>query len=251
MYCRFMSLSGLGRRAEPFFTIRYVIHHPGPRGDDGLISDFQVSGNSHLPREHNIIPQLRAAGNAGLRDQQAALADFDVVRDLHEVINLRALADDGGAECAAVDRHARADFHVVADDDVANLRHLAVDAAVLHVAETIRADHRVGVNADAPADFRARINHNVREQIHVVAEFGVVADEIAALQNGPRADAHAFADNTVRTDVRGGINLRARRDDSRGMNAGGESPFRKKKRHHFGEGDARVRPRESRFFSTR
>ena len=157
--------------------------------DDDLIADFQVSGDADLSGEHDIISQLRAAGDADLRDQQAAFADFHVVRDLHEVINLRAFADDRRAERAAVNRHVRADFHVVADDDVADLRHFAVNAAVLHVTKTVRTNHRAGVNADAPADFRARINRHVREQIHVVAEFGVVADEIAALQNGSRADA--------------------------------------------------------------
>ena len=109
-------------------------------------------------------------------DQYGTFADFDVVRDLDEVVNLRALADDRRAERAAVNRHVRADFHVVADDDVADLRHLAVNAAVQHVTESVRADHRAGMDADALADFRARINRDVREQIHLVAELGIVAD---------------------------------------------------------------------------
>ena len=112
-----------------------------------------------------------------------AFADFHVVRDLDQVVNLRALADDRRAERAAVNRHVRADFHVVANDDVADLRHLAVNAAVQHVTETVRADHRAGVNADAPADFRARINRDVRKQVHVLAQLGIVADEIAGLQD--------------------------------------------------------------------
>ena len=39
---------------------------------------------------------------------------------------------------------------------------------------------------------------------------------------------HALADDAMRTDVRGGINLRAGRDDGRGMNAGGEGSFRER-----------------------
>ena len=131
------------------------------------------------------------------------------MRDLHEIINFRALADDRRAERAAVNRYACADFHVVADDHVSDLRHFAMNAAVLHVTKTVRANHRVGVDAHALADFRARINRHVRKQIHVVAELGVVADEIAALQDRPRTDLHALANDAIRTDVRARINLRA------------------------------------------
>ena len=72
--------------------------------------------------------------------KQTMLADFHVVRDVDEVVNFRALADDGRAERAAINRHARADFHVFADDDISNLRNFAMDAAVLNVAITVRAD---------------------------------------------------------------------------------------------------------------
>ena len=91
-----------------------------------------------------------------LRDHQAMLADGHVVGDLHQVIDLGAPADDRRAQRAAIDGHVGADLHVVADDHVADLRHFAVHAAVLHVAEAIRADHRAGVDAHAVADLGAR-----------------------------------------------------------------------------------------------
>ena len=171
---------------------------------------------------------------------QGAFADFDVVRDLHEVVDLGAFANDRWAQRTAVNRHVRADFHVVADDDVADLRHLAVNAAVLHITETVRANHRAGMNAHAPADFRVRINGDVRKQVHVVAELRIVADTIAGLQDRPRADTHAFADDTMRSDVRGGVHFGARRNDGRWMNSGGVSSFGKKQRHGLGERDAGV-----------
>ena len=179
------------------------------------------------------------------------LADFHVVRDLDEIINLRALADDGRAERAAVNRHVRADLHVIADDDVANLRNFAVDAAVQHVAESVRADDRAGVDADAMADFRARINCHVRKQIHVVAELRIVADKIAALQNRVRANLHALAHGAMRPDVRRRINFRGFGDDRRRMNSGGEFRFREKQRERLGEGDAGVRHANQDFFCGR
>ena len=97
------------------------------------------------------------------------------------------------------------------------------------------------MNADAPADFRVRINRHVRKQVHVVAEPGIVTDKIAGLQDRPRADFHALADDTMRPDVRGGVHLRARRNDRRGMNSGGLGAFGKKQRHGLGERDAGIR----------
>src|SRR5208282_290088 len=46
----------------------------------------------------------------------------------------------------------------------------------------------------------------------------------------------------------GGINLRAGRDDGRGMNAAGKSSFREKQCHGLGEGDPRVRHANQDFF---
>jgi hypothetical protein len=84
------------------------------------------------------------------------------------------------------------------------------------------------------------VSGDIRKQVHVVAEIGVVADKIAGLQDRPRADAHAFADDTMRPDVRAGVNLRARRNDGRGMNSGGVGSFGEKQRHGLGERDAGV-----------
>ena len=75
------------------------------------------------------------------------LADGDIVRDLDEVIDLRAFADNGRPERAAVNRDIRAQFHVIADDHIADLWHLAMDAVIEHVAEAIRANDRAGVDA--------------------------------------------------------------------------------------------------------
>src|ERR1019366_3495848 len=177
-----------------------------------------MSGKTGLSGEDDVLAKLATAGDAHLRDDQGAFADFDVVRDLDEVVNFRAFADD----------------------DISDLRHFAVNVAVLHVTEAVRTNHRAGVNADALADFRAWINGDVWKQVHLLAEPGVVPDEVAALQDRPRADFHAFADDTMRPDVRAGVNLCARRNDRRGMNAGGIGSFGKEQRHGLGESDAGV-----------
>src|SRR5206468_9284182 len=101
--------------------------------------------------------------------------------DLDQVIDLGAFADDGRAERAAINRHVGPNLHVVANDNVANLRHFAMDTAVEHVTETIRADDRAGVDADAMADLSAGIESHVRKEVHLLAEQAVGAEVIGSL----------------------------------------------------------------------
>ena len=61
-------------------------------------------------------------------------------------------ADDGGAERAAVNGGVGADLDIVVDDHIADLKHFAMPALVEHVAVTVRADDRAGVDGDAMAD---------------------------------------------------------------------------------------------------
>ena len=58
----------------------------------------------------------------------------------------------------------------------------------------------------------------------------MVGDVVAALQNGARADLDFFADNTKRTDVRGGVNFGGSGNDGGGVNAGGKMLVREKKK---------------------
>ena len=165
----------------------------------------------------------------------------DVVRDLDEVIDLRALADNGRPERAAINRHVGAEFHIVANDHVADLRHLAMDAVIEHVAEAVRADDGAGVDAHAIADLGVGIERDVGEEVDVLAEQAIGADVVAALQ-------HASAGQSA--PVRPGRNTgRCGRSDQpgrsagtmrRGMDAGGEGRLREEQRQDLGKGDAGV-----------
>ncbi|MEI9961017.1 MAG: hypothetical protein WDM76_07740 [Limisphaerales bacterium] len=57
--------------------------------------------------------------------------------DLDKIINFRALADDGRTERTAINGHVRANFHVVADNNISNLRNFPVNCAVLNIAKAV------------------------------------------------------------------------------------------------------------------
>src|SRR5438309_1658273 len=126
-----------------------------------------MSADARLSGKHNVIAQPGTSRDTRLPDDQTMLADLHVVRDLDEVVDLCSFADDRRPQCAPIDGHTRADLHVIADDDIADLWHFAMDAVVQHVAVTVRTDDGTGVDTDAVADLSARINGHVREQVDV------------------------------------------------------------------------------------
>src|SRR5204863_391906 len=105
-------------------------HHAGLTGDGHLVADLQMPGHTRLSGEDRVIADLRTARDADLCDHQAIVPDDDVVRDLHQVVDLRAFADHRRPERAAVDAHVGTDLDVVANDDIADLRHLAMNTVV-------------------------------------------------------------------------------------------------------------------------
>jgi hypothetical protein len=95
---------------------------------------------------------VRAAGEAYLSHDDAVPTNDNVVRDVHEVVDLGALAYDGGAERAAVDRSVGPDLHVVLNNYIADLQHLAVKAFIQHITESVRADDGTRVDSNSVAD---------------------------------------------------------------------------------------------------
>ncbi len=187
--------------AEHFLAVGNVTHDAGLRGERRLVADFQMARHAHLAGQDAVVAELGAAGDADLPGEQAMVAERHVVGDLDEVVDLGAPADGRRAERPAVHGHVRAQLDIVANHDVADLRDLAVDALVEHVAEAVRADDGAGVDADPVPDLRAGVERHVREQGHVVAEPAVGADPVVALQDGARADLRLQLDKQVRDSV--------------------------------------------------
>ena len=69
------------------------------------------------------------------------LPDDHVVSHLHQIVDFRPFANQRLAEPRTVNRAVGANFHVVFNHDVSNLRHFLVTTLDELVSEPIRADH--------------------------------------------------------------------------------------------------------------
>jgi len=148
---------GRGRDTDDPASVRHIAHDTGFGRDDSLVPDFEVVGDAGLRSDHDIVTQLRAACKTDLPHNDAMTSNRDVVRNVDEIVDLCPLADDGGAQCAAINRGIGADLNVIADDDVAKLKDFPVEAFVKDITEAIRADDRARVNDYAPSELRLAV----------------------------------------------------------------------------------------------
>src|SRR5579863_10014667 len=119
---------------------RYRMRDARLREDERELADFEVARDSRLPGCDDADADLRTSGDSDLTAQRGVLTHLDVVPDLHEIVDLRAAADDGRAGDGSVDARAGADLDAIADDYVADLRDLDLFCADAHVTEPVGAD---------------------------------------------------------------------------------------------------------------
>src|ERR1700733_1258572 len=145
---------GLGWRAGPPLASGNIGHHASCRRDLGARADRQMSGDARLTAEGGEIADGARSRDAGLRDQHSMAADDDVVADLHQIVDLRPLADDSVAVRAAVNCDPGADLDVVLNDYAADLRHLEMPSRPKRESEAVLSDMRAGMNDHPVADQR-------------------------------------------------------------------------------------------------
>ena len=156
-----------------------------------LVGDVDVSGHSHLSAEHAPLSHLRASGDARLCGDDGVLANLNVVGHLDEVVEFHTLADDGAAHCGAVDASVGADFHIVFDDNIADLRNLVVSVGGGCESESVGTNHASGMNGHAVAKLATLVDGHMGIDAAVVANDHAVADvgkrgDVAILSDGCR-----------------------------------------------------------------
>src|SRR5207253_1870602 len=114
-------------------------------------------------------------------------ADADVVSDLHEVVDLRSLADHRLAERGAVDGRAGADLDVVFNAHDSDLRDLLVTSFVLRESVAVAADHDAAVHDAALPDLRSVVDRDIRIKDRAVADRRVRLDGDVRIDDDVRA----------------------------------------------------------------
>src|SRR5208282_4892846 len=201
------SFSQFGQAGEPGVLLFEFAKRPRRRSPDGLpatdrfprwnpslgahnrtVLNLAVIRDSDLPRDHDPFADCAAAGNARLRCNDRVLANLNVVGNLHQIIDFHAVGNPRGFERAAIDRRIRADLHVVADLDAADLRKFPVAPFAADVPKPVAPDNRAGVHLDAIPQSRAGIERHARMKAASLPDTRAASHKAKRLDHRPGAD---------------------------------------------------------------
>ena len=166
-----------------------------------------MSCSTAVSRNVHPVSDNSASCNARLRRDATILADNHVVRDLHEVIQLRATLDVRRREGCPVNGGIRANFHVILNnyrsdlgDFVVQRRAFLTACAYRREAEPITADNRPAVNNHpvTDGDFLADVDVWVNQPIG--PDFGALADIDERLDDSIIPYLNVVGDDSERLD---------------------------------------------------
>ena len=166
-----------------------------------MVCYLDMSRHARLTGENAIPSYDCRAGDACLGGHNGVVTDLDIVRYHTEVVEPDAVADDGGLHFGPVNGGAGTDFHVAADDDIAQMLDLLPGAVRLgDVAEAVRSYHAVLVENGAVADDGAGVDADTRMDDAVLTDGAAVFDgdivlDACAIANlRPAADGYEISD---------------------------------------------------------
>src|SRR5437762_3460367 len=97
-----------------------------------------MTADAGLPRENAAVADAGRPGDSNLRHDQTKAADFHIVSDLNEIVDLRSTADNGVIDASSIDRRVRADLDVISNNAAADVRNLRVLVSARHIAKSVR-----------------------------------------------------------------------------------------------------------------
>src|SRR5205814_7238570 len=170
------------------------------RTDAGVIANLDMPNDTSLTANQDTLTDPHTASNSGLRCDDRIRADHNVVRDLHEIVDLCSLLDPGSAKTGAIDGRVGADLDIIVDLYNSQLLNFFL-AAIDHLeSKSVGANYRTAVNDHARANPGAftnrhsRINQTCRSNDRFMTNVGPCTDDCAV------TDPSAGFDHRVRLD---------------------------------------------------
>lgn len=169
--------------------------------EDGVVTDADVAIHTGLSSHDDVVADFGAAGDADLRAEEVVLANFDIVSQMAEVIDLGTAADNGIIHRTVVDGGAGTDFDVVSDDGAAELPDVMVVALFIGgEAEALPAYDGMGAKDDTVTQDAVLVDDSARIQLAVFAELRLLSDVAVRIDDAAVSDFRAVFDDGIRHD---------------------------------------------------
>ena len=208
---------------------------------EDFVAKDGVTDDTDLTAKHAPLPDLRGTCHSDLCRHDGVGTDVAVVCDLHEVVQFHTAANIGRAHRRTVHAGVCADFNVILNADIANLRNLLIALSGRREAKTVGTDDTAGMQNDAIADLAVVIDRHIGIEHAVLPDTGVLLNDDAGVELRTFAHRSALADIDVRTQIDILADGGAFRNHGSRMNAGAFRHSRLIERQKFGDGFIGVR----------
>ena len=141
-------------------------------------------GDSDLACHDDAVTDYTTAGYAYLTGKYTALTDNNIVAYLNQVVELCTGPYNGIVKLGPVNTTICPNFHTILNDNAAVVGNEFMAAVNPDIAESGRADRRIGLNNTVIADSAAMIHDDVGVKAAVRANGSVLADHAARPDTG-------------------------------------------------------------------
>ena len=203
-----------GRKSRQYLIVSHIADNAAAACHHIVIADSNMPYRSRLPAKGIVITNGHAARDSHQRNEQVVLTDHIIVAQMHQIIHLGPVADDGTAHRSPVNAGIAADLHIVAQDHVPGLLDLIMFSVIRNKAKAIAADHTsrledipIADDAVFPYDSLG-INDAVAADLYVPPDIGmgidhrIIPDLRPCFHNGKRLDSHILPDDGVLCHIR-------------------------------------------------
>lgn len=162
--------------AQNGFSRFYIAHNArsrtygSPRMDGGMVFYRSTATNN------NAIAQGYRTSESAVSSHDAEPPHYTVVGYLHEVVDFAAIANDRGTEFSPIYARIGANFNIMPNNNIANLRYFYQTLAIITgpVTKTIGANTYVGMKNTVTANDTTLANNRTRPNYGIIAYGGFV-----------------------------------------------------------------------------
>ncbi len=167
------------------------------------VGDGEMPGEADLAADLAIVADAGAARHAHLGGESSIFPNFCVVGDVDEIVEFGAPTDDGAANGRAVNAGTGADFHVIFEDDVADVRHFFPSPVLLcRKPKAIGTHDGIGMKGAVFPHHAVKMYPNTGKKSAAVADAGVAPDVNLWINRAIVANHRTFFDDRKCPDAR-------------------------------------------------
>ena len=189
-----------GRRAVDEGARCHISVYPCLPPGFRTFADRHMTSHSCLAAEHDVILECRTPSNSNLGAQDAVFTNGDIVPDLHQVIDLGALADQRSAKSRTIDRTIGSDFNIVLQNYVSNLRDFLMTAPDEFVSKSVTSNHNARVKSHSIVQNTFGLDRTTRHHPAIISDLSVPTHEYLRLEMRSLTNSRPLFDYAKRSD---------------------------------------------------